>query len=108
MYNLHRGIEVTASDGTSDAFQTRFRAARDSVVRASDGLYRRAGIRDDGIMVKATGVSQTRGQVTKRKSQPSASSKKDRGLLANLRCEVNTATPGEFKFNLLLVCLHLD
>lgn len=94
MYNLYQGTGATAHDGTHDAIQVQFRAARDSVMRASDGLYRALDLQEGGVMVKATGASQTRGQFTERKGQPSASSKKNRGSLAELRCEVNKATPG--------------
>lgn len=55
-------------------------------------------MQEGGIMVKAAGASQTRGQITKRKGQPTASSNKDRELLENLRCEINEAADGGSTF----------
>ena len=87
----------TGSDEALDAMQVRFKAATDSVVRASASLDRgkHLGEGEGGFMVKATGAASTRGQVTERKGQPPAKNKKDRETLENLRCEVNEATPGE-------------
>ena len=50
---------------------------------------------EQGIMVKAAGACQTRGQFAKNRGQPAAKTAKERELLTSLHHKVNDALPGQ-------------
>ena len=77
-----------------DVVRTKYQAAEDSVVRGNL-LSRGDRLADEGIMVKAAGASQTRGQFTRNRGQPAAKTAKDKETLTDLRHEVNDALEGQ-------------
>lgn len=106
VYNLTRSMhEVEPSD--EDPIRTRYKAAMDSVIRGNS-LDRGSRMAEQGIMVKAAGASQTRGQFTKNKGQPAAKTIKDRELLTDLRHEVNGALEGQENPELLLCVAQVN